>query len=177
MTSYLAHLENESSDVACEQKDMRPEAARTMLRECNNRRQACEAIREIVANLLGCEEMALFRVNQKNGGLSLFWSFGIKPNTPYLPESIHDSALSGLLSGEAIVNDDCVAGLDKNPSAFVPIHFRESTAGILVLVRMLPHKTKIDALDRTLLAVLSSEAGKPLFAQRAKSRARRDKKR
>jgi hypothetical protein len=177
MTSYLAHLENETSDAACEQKDMRPEAARTMLRECKNRRQACEAIREIVANLLGCEEMALFRVNQKNGKLSLVWSFGIKPNTPYLPENIHDSALTGILTGEAIVNDDCVAGLDKNPSAFVPIQLRGATAGILVLVRMLPHKTKIDALDRTLLAVLSSESGNPLFARRAGGPARRDKKR
>src|SRR5579864_7086237 len=50
--------------------DPRQDAARKRLRECSDHQQACEAIREIVSNLMGCEEMALLRLDCGSGRAS-----------------------------------------------------------------------------------------------------------
>jgi len=179
MDSYLAHREDTTPTHGL--GDLRPDAARTRLRECKDQRHACEVIREIVSNLLGCEEMALFQVHRKPARFSLIWSFGIPPAALRLPGFLNGSALSGVLAGHAYIDEGfCGAngiGRHGKASAFVPIRFNGKTAGVLVLLRLLPQKTKIDALDRGLLAVLSREAGKPLFGGRAGSPARRGKTR
>jgi len=179
MDSYLAHRED--ATAIHELGDLRPDAARTRLRECKDQQHACEVIREIVSNLLGCEEMALFQVHRKPARLSLIWSFGIEPAALCLPEYLNDTALSGVLAGHAHIDDGFRGangiGRHGKASAFVPIRFNRKTAGVLVLLRLLPQKTRIDALDRGLLAVLSREAGKPLFGAAAGSPARRGKNR
>ena len=181
MNSYLAHREKEIWPAAEELRDVRPDAARKRLHECKDQSNACEAIREIVSNLLGCEEMALFQVDRKHGRLSLIWSFGIQPNALHLPQRLSDSALSSVIAGETHIDAGSAAPHivihSHTASAFVPIHFKGKTAGMLALLRLLPQKTKIDDLDRGLLAVISSEAGKPLFGARSKGPARRGKKR
>ena len=181
MDSYLAHGENVNPTATHEHKDLRPDAARTRLRECKDPRHACEVIREIVSNLLGCEEMALFQVHGKHARLSLVWSFGIEPTALCLPECLNDSSFSGVLAGHAYIDEGFRGangiGRHGKASAFVPIRFNGRTAGVLVLLRLLPQKTRIDALDRGLLAVLSREAGKPLFGGRAGGPDRRGKNR
>jgi GAF domain len=162
-------------------RDPRPDAARKRLRECTDQRDACEAIREIVSNLLGCEEMALFQFDRQQKKFSLIWSFGINQKTPHLEEMLREPALSAVIAGRAhIGNGDSEA---QNPSqgetarAFVPIEFRGETAAVLVLLRLLPQKAKIDELDRELFAVLSREAGNALFGGAPSRPARRERKR
>jgi len=167
MDSQLAQKANGNLRTTKDPRDLRPEAACQRLRECQDQRNACEAIREIVSNLLGCEEMALFQFDPKRARLSLIWSFGIEPKTLHLPEMFRGSAFSGVLAGEAYIDrtsgDPELVGHGEKASAFVPIRFNGETAGVLVLLRLLPQKMKIDELDRGLLAVVSREAGKPLF--------------
>ena len=180
MDSYLAPSENGSTTATREVRDMRPEAARQRLRECKDQGNACEAIREIVSNLLGCEEMALFAVNRKEGRLALLWSFGIEPKELRLPQSLDDAALCDVLAGHVrIPGPGSVekTGFATRVSAFVPVRFKGETAAVLVLLRLLPQKLHLDELDRELLAVISSEGGSPLFGGKAAGASRRERKR
>ncbi len=167
MESYFAPRGQESVAATEEASEPRSEAARKRLRECKDRKDACEVVREIVSNLLGCEEMALFEVDRKQQRLALIWSFGLEPGKRQLPQRLSDAALSGVLAGEACIAQVCGhmgSECDEDKaSAFVPIEFGGKTAGVLELLRLLPQKTKIDELDQALLAVISSEAGTSLF--------------
>jgi Arc/MetJ-type ribon-helix-helix transcriptional regulator len=78
MESNFAPRGQESVAAIEEASEPRSEAARERLRECKDRKNACEVVREIVSNLLGCEEMALFEVDRKQQRLELIWSFGLK---------------------------------------------------------------------------------------------------
>ena len=159
--------------------DLRPDAACKRLRECANQREACEVVREIVSNLLGCEEMALFEVDRNQGHLSLIWSFGIEPKAFHLPSVFKDEALPRVMAGEVYLQHD---GVDaghfshgRKISAVVPIKFRGKIAGALALLRLLPQKAAIDELDRGVFAVLSREAGEPLFGGATSSPANRER--
>ena len=166
----FAPREHGSPATIEELDDPRAEAARKRLRECKDHTHACEVVREIVSNLLGCEEMALFEVDRRQQKLALIWSFGVEPGRLHFPQGLSDSALSGVLSGEACIARVCGhvgnAGDEDKASAFVPIRFGGQTAGVLALLRLLPQKTNIDRMDRALLGVISSEAGRPLFDRR-----------
>jgi hypothetical protein len=163
--------------------DPRSEAARKRLRECKDRKSAYEVIREIVSNLLGCEEMVVFEVDRKHQELAPLWWFGVEPSKLHLPRGLNDSALSAVLEGEACIAQVCghvgSAGDDDKASAFVPIEFGGRTAAVLVILRLLPQKANLDEMDRALLAVITSEAGKPLFGNRSQTRGsgRRERKR
>lgn len=161
------------SSATQELVDLRPEAARKRLRECKSQGDACEAIREIVSNLLGCEEMALFEVRRERGRPSLIWSFEIEPKLLHLPEKFSGAAFPGEIAGEAIAT----VGNADEPSALVPIRFQGEMAGVLVLVRLLPQKTRLEEQDRGVLSVISEEAGKALFGHSASGPAKRERKR
>jgi len=179
--SRFAQKGNGNSAAVEDLKDPRPEAARKRLRESTDRSDACEAVREIVSNLLGCEEMALFQLDPKQGRFTLIWSFGIEAKTFHLPKVFVESALPGVMDGDAYVDeglsDAQMGGKGEKATAFVPIQYRGATAGMLALLRLLPQKGKIDELDRGLFEVLSQEAGKPLFGGAAGGAARRERKR
>jgi GAF domain-containing protein len=176
MDSPLAQKANGNLRTIKDPRDLRPDAACKRLRECQDQHNACEAIREIVSNLLGCEEMALFQFDREQKRLSLIWSFGIELKAVHLPEMFRGSAFSGVIAGEAYIDhasgDAELVGHGEKASAFVPIRFQGKTAGVLVLLRLLPQKMRIDELDRGLLAVVSREAGKPLFGGKASGPAR-----
>jgi len=180
MDGSLTEAVNEHPSASGDLKDPRPDAAQKRLRECSDQKDACEAIREIVSNLLGCEEMALVQFDRASGGFSLIWSFGIEPKAFHLPAVFQGSGLPRVVAGEPYIEEapgePNLGGQGIKASAFVPIHFEGQTAGVLALLRLLPQKTKIDELDRGLLAVVSREAGKPLFGGAANAKARLERK-
>lgn len=149
--------------------DLRPDAARKRLRECKSQPEACEAIREIISNLLGCEEMAVYRFGGKRAELSLVWSFGIELKACRVRELFSERMLAQVVAGELYVDEELirttVKGGGAQVSAAVPIQFRGKTAAALTLFGLLPQKTGIDHLDRELFAVVSAEAGQPLFGR------------
>jgi hypothetical protein len=181
LTNHSTHAENRLSPATEDARDLRPEAARKRLQECESQGEACEVVREIVSNLLGCEEMAVFELDAKNKRPSLVWSFGVEPKSIHFPELCPDARFSRLLSGHTCVNE-CSVGCEdfkhkRAASACVPILFEGRTAGVLLLVRLLPQKSNIDELDHGLLAVVSKEAGRPLFGHRACNSGRSERKR
>jgi hypothetical protein len=157
--------------VAGAGEDPRLEAARTRLRESRDRADALEGMREIVTNLLGCEEIGLFSV--ENGKSGLLWSFGIDSQRATL-EAFRGPALNRVLRGEFQVVQITRQGEEhENPfvQVLVPICRSERTVAVLVLFKLLPQKVSFDEADLKLLKVLSEETGKALFGRAASAKA------
>ena len=101
---------NESKGNPSEQKlsgsdsmnDLRLQAARKRLVESRDQEDALEGLREIAANLLGSEEIGLFRVDRGTATLQAFWSFGIDPEKYDLRRALGDAGLRRVMRGESL---------------------------------------------------------------------------
>jgi hypothetical protein len=133
---------------------------RKRLRESVGPADALEGIREIVSNLLGSEEMALFQVDRKSSALPLIWSFGIDPQEHKWLNGSSESVHKVILNGRTHIE---LAG--KNPpfTVLVPIRLHGQTVAILTILRLLPQKTGFARADMEVLQVLSDEAGAAVF--------------
>ena len=150
-------------------EDPRLEAARKRLREAADRADALEAVREIVTNLLGCEEIGLFTV--ESGSSRLLWSFGIDPQRHGTLDSFDASAVRRVMEGEYHVAqaDHEGTGHQETPPLriFVPIRLHSRTVAVLVMLKLLPQKIGFDKADINLVKLLSEEAGRALFERTA----------
>lgn len=147
--------------------DARLEAARKRLAESRDEEDAIEGLREIVANLLGSEELGLFMVDRGAATFPVYWSFGIDPEKYDLGWALGDAGLRRVMDGECHVDlaDGDHAGAMARVRAFVPIRFANQTIAILAILRLLPQKLAFDGSDMELFKLLSHEAATPLFAQ------------
>ncbi|MGP8093174.1 MAG: hypothetical protein ACLP72_07600 [Candidatus Sulfotelmatobacter sp.] len=149
---------------------MRLGAARRRLEESSGQSDAIEALREIVSNLLGSEEIALFEVDRKTADMRLLWSFGIDAAACNPLRALHEVGLQRMAKGECHVEmpaDDSVGSAAKT-QAFVPLRMANHTVAVLAILRLLPQKLGFDRPDMDLLSLLSEEAGKALFGSIAK---------
>jgi hypothetical protein len=153
--------------------DPRIEAARKRLRESAGQADAIEAIREIVTNLLGCEEIGLYTVAHGNdqGTSSLLWSFGIDPMQHGTLAAFKKEPLHRVLQGEVHVakfagnksGDRSNNSVSHPLRVFVPIRLNGRTVAVLVMLKLLPQKVNFDEADINLVTLLSNEAGRSLF--------------
>ncbi len=154
-------------------EDPRLEAAQKRLRESVDRADTLEAIREIVTNLLGCEEIGLFTVDRGRGGL--LWSFGIDTHRHGTLDSFEECALHRVMQGEfhvAQVEHEGHAHHGNPPlRIFVPIRLHGRTVGVLVMLKLLPQKIGFDNADINLVKLLSDETGRALFEKSANANA------
>ena len=145
-------------------EDPRLEAAQKRLRGSVGRADKLEAIREIVTNLLGCEEIGLFTVDQANSGL--YWSFGIDPKQHETLEGFEESGMRRVMQGECHVEQtgEGPGHHARRPRrVFVPIRSNGCTVAVLVMLKLLPQKMDFDEADINLVKLLSDEAGRGLF--------------
>jgi GAF domain-containing protein len=144
--------------------DLRLQAARKRLAESRNEEDAIEGLREIVANLLGCEEIGLFRVDRISATFRLRWSFGVDLENYDLLQALGNAGLQRVMSGEYHIE---LPPRDRfsatKARAFVPIRVANQTIAILAILRLLPQKLAFDHSDIELFKFLSEEAAKPLF--------------
>jgi len=91
------------------------------------------AIKEIVANLIGCEEMGIY-ARRPDGGLTLLDGIGV--------DDEHGGAESAIVS--------------------IPLHLNGRVVGVIALFKLLPQKSGIEPVDRELFAVLSTHAARAL---------------
>jgi hypothetical protein len=147
--------------------DPRLRAARKRLAESKDQDDAIEAVREIVANFLGSEEMGLFRVDRRTASFQVFWSFGIDLEEYDLLRALGNAGLQRVMRGECHVEfgDRERSGAPSKAQAFVPISVADQTIAILAILRLLPQKVAFDRSDMELFKLLSDEAAKPLFGQ------------
>ena len=162
-----------ASASGIDREDPRLEAAQRRLRESVGQADALEAVREIVTNLLGCEEIGLFTVSHGKSGL--LWSFGIDHKRHGSLDTFEESALHRVLQGEfhvAEVDHERQAGRGNAPlRVFIPIQLNGRTVAVLVMLKLLPQKVGLDAADINLLKLLSDETGRVLFDEGANANA------
>lgn len=145
--------------------ELRLAAARKRLAESLNEEDAIEGLREIVANLLGCEEIGLFKVDPDGKSFSVCWSFGADLENYDLLKALGPTGRQQIMRGQCHVGEedrDRATGMAKG-QAFVPIRVANQTVGILAILRLLPQKAAFDVHDMELFQLLSEEAAAPLF--------------
>ena len=92
------------------------------------------AIKEIVANLIGCEEMGIY-ARRPDGSLTLLDGIGV---------------------------DDEHGGTEASAIVSIPLHLNGRVVGVIALFKLLPQKSGIEPVDRELFAVLSTHAARAL---------------
>ena len=143
--------------------NLRLGAARKRLANCRGQADAIEAVREIVSNFLGSEEMALFDFRSPEA--RRLWSFGTNADKCDLLDVLNEKARGNIARGHCQVED--LGGTPARPAkkvqAFVPIRLGNQTVGVLAILQLLPQKASFDASDMDILKLLSDEAGTALF--------------
>ena len=132
-----------------------------------DREEVIAAIQEIIANLVGSEEAALFEVDPDQQALELVASFGVdRDQCPSIPLG---SGLIGLTArtGEILVVDPSqvsgATGLESRLTACVPLKLDDKVTGVIAIFGLLPQKGGIEELDRELFDLLATQAAFALY--------------
>jgi hypothetical protein len=141
-------------------------AARMRLQNALDQADALDAIREIAGNLIGTEEVAVFKVDKKRSELWLYWSFGVDPNKHSVLEVAREPKLKQVLSGKPLFRmrlaKENLLSTDDPVNALVPILVDGIPSAVIVLFRLFPHKGGIQPVDREICEVLSNCAGRAI---------------
>ena len=125
-----------------------------------DRAQVVGAIQEIIVNLIGCEQLAIWEID--NGVLNLVASFGIDASTwASIPLG---SGLIGAvaLMGERYIPDD----MEREIVACIPLKLDERVIGAIGIFSLLQQKQGLEPLDYELFDLLASHAASALFCTR-----------
>jgi hypothetical protein len=123
-----------------------------------------ESIKEILINLIGCEELAVFELSEDAADLELVTSFGIDEEQ-YRSISIRDHVLGKLVStgGTYIGGTTASPGESLSVTACLPLTLDGRVTGAIVLFSLLPHKPGLRELDFELFDLLGTHAATALY--------------
>jgi len=128
------------------------------LHESNGRSEVLAAIQEIVINLIGSEELAVFEL--KENELRLIDSFGIE-KAGWTSVPLGEGPLSdSIRAGHAYVAE---GKSDDQLTACVPLMAGSKAVGLVAVFRLLPHKSELEKVDHELFDVLRAHGGNALF--------------
>jgi hypothetical protein len=126
------------------------------------------AIQEIVINLIGSEEVAVFEVTPQ-GELAMVSSFGVESRP--LGRIPADDGVFGRVvrTGSAYVRGDGDRAPIEQPdlTACVPLKLCGRVVGVVAIFKLLAHKDGLRGTDRELLELVSSQAAPALWGARA----------
>ncbi|HLM43484.1 MAG TPA: GAF domain-containing protein [Myxococcaceae bacterium] len=127
--------------------------------------QVLEAIQEIIVNIIGSEELAVFRVSEDGRSLWLVSSLGVDP------ERLRSIPLGKGPIGQAVLEDKTFiaptplrAGETQRDavSACVPLRLDGRVYGAIALFGLLPQKPALEDVDRELLELFADQAAPAL---------------
>ncbi len=156
------HVEQQNTDLA------NLYVATYRLHATLDRHEVLDAIQEIIINLLGCEELAVFELDPEAAELRLAASFGVDTDT-YRQLAVGEGLIGDVAkSGEAYyaeTSDDAGSmPLDEHLTACIPLKVEDRVTGAISIFRLLPQKEDgLGALDHELLDLLSAQAGAALY--------------
>jgi GAF domain-containing protein len=137
-----------------------------------DRGQVLQAVEEIVASLLGCEQMAVFELV---GPPPLLVPVSVRGLAPRRLENVapgEGTIGRTVQSGQLwIAGEPCDAPAGEPPlSACVPLKVDGEVTGALALYALLEHRDPLGPDDRELLELLSTHAATALYASRLRRR-------
>jgi len=130
-----------------------------------DRRQVLAAIQEIIINLLGSEELAVFEVSQDGKALELVDSFGLEPGK-FSRIPLGDGSIGKVAKEGQPVVDDAAKKTSEGLTACVPLMLGNQAVGAVAVFGLLPQKQGLQPLDRDLLELLRAQAGLALYCTR-----------
>lgn len=134
-----------------------------------NRPAVLAAIKEIIINLIGSEELAIWELDLATSSLQLVDSFGVD-------EILWDRVAVGTgivgtaaLTGERFVRGDVQImprGGERNITAAIPLKLDDRVIGVIGIFSLLKQKTQLESVDYELFDLLASHAASALFCTR-----------
>jgi hypothetical protein len=126
-----------------------------------------QAMQEIMINLVGTEEIAIFEMATNAAQLSLLSCFGVaQERLARLP--LDAGAIGNVAAtGEAFFAN---TSQDGELTACVPLRADGRVIGVIAVFRLLPQKQGIERLDRELFELLATHGAHALWVARAGAR-------
>jgi hypothetical protein len=128
------------------------------------------AIQEIVANLIGSEELAILEREPEGRELSLVASFGV--DAAPLRHVVLGAGRIGraAATGEIYVRGEEDGGgasaAESQVTACIPLTLAGNVTGVIAIFRLLSHKPALEAADHELFDLLASQAAVALYCTR-----------
>jgi DNA repair exonuclease SbcCD ATPase subunit len=167
ITNRYQEIERQNNDLA------NLYVASYRLHESLSREQVISVIEEIVVDLIGSDELAIFE--KRNGGLELAACHGIDPDR--LKSAARDSKEANLVkerveqvmrSGECyLASDEERTRSESNLTACVPLMLSSESIGAIAVFRLLGHKPELEPLDLELFDLMASHAAVALYYSKA----------
>lgn len=134
------------------------------------RKEVLGIIQEIIINLIGCEELAIFEVTPDGTALALAASFGVDAaRFARIPLGAGEIGRAAQGS-EVYVADHKVQtpahGFpeESDLTTCIPLKLDGRPTGAIALFRLLPQKARLEALDRELFELLATHAATALYS-------------
>ena len=133
-----------------------------------DRQEILATIQEIIINLIGSEELAIFEMDRASSALSLVASFGIEPER-YQTVRLGTGIIGGVaLTGQMYLSDGqsgCAASTEEaGLTACIPLKLDGKVVGTIAVFRLLQQKAGLEAIDHELFDLLAAQAGTALFS-------------
>jgi hypothetical protein len=132
-----------------------------------DRKEVLAAIQEIIANLIGSEDAAIFEVDRERKALGFVAGFGVAP------ERCPEVALgSGIIGRAAETGEIYVAGPgaaadaaahESDLTACIPLCLDGTVTGAIAIFKLLPQKPGVEDIDRELFELLATHAATALY--------------
>jgi hypothetical protein len=137
-------------------------------------REVLAVIQEIVVNLIGCEELALFELLPDGRELRLLHAHGVEPQA-IAPLHHGDGAIArAAQTGERWIG---ARGEPARPeearlTACIPLKLSGQVTGVIALFQLLGHKSELESIDLELFDLLATHAATALHSSLMHSRIR-----
>jgi GAF domain-containing protein len=126
-----------------------------------DRGEVLRVIKEIIANLIGCEECAIYEIDGRGKSLELLASAGLELDVyrslPTDSGVIANCVQTGktYITGKSEPSD---LAYEQNLTACIPLTIEGNVTGAIALFRLLGHKPSLEPLDFELFDLLSTQA-------------------
>lgn len=133
-----------------------------------DRAEVVATIQEIVANLIGCEELALYEQNSDGSAFELAHAVGIEAGSTPTPGGDRGIVARVIRSGEKFVRQDGLPeyaqSSEEHLTACIPLVLGTTVIGALALFRLLPQKAGgYQEVDYELMDLLATHAAMALY--------------
>lgn len=161
MKEQYAVIERQNADLA------NLYVASYRLHETLDRQEVLAIIQEVLANLVGSEEIGVFELTPDGETLNALWTFGIDE-----ARFRSLSARAGVIGRAVGTGEIFVAGEKENAGALpheldltacVPLSLGGTITGAIAVFRLLPQKQGLTRVDRELFELLATHAATALY--------------
>jgi hypothetical protein len=134
-----------------------------------DRQRVLNAVQEIVINLIGSEELAVFEMDEQHERLLLAASVGIEPDAWQSIEIDRGIIGRAVTTGERIVgatSNDVTLVREVGLTACIPLKLDDRVIGAIAIFGLLPQKEGLAPVDYELFDLLATHAATALFCTR-----------